>query len=164
MGPKEVGVLYVKHDRILEVWPNIVAPGWGDDVDPDPVGARKFESLGQRDDAALTAVGTTAEFHHAIGAERVEARVRQLANALKAGLSELGLELVTPVDPDLSGGVCIVRLPEHRRQEVVDRLYREHGIAGAPTGGLRLCPHVYNTLEHVERAVKGVAALRRHFA
>jgi selenocysteine lyase/cysteine desulfurase len=33
------------------------------------------------------------------------------------------------------------------------KLYEEHG------GGLRLCPHVYNTQEHVERAVRGVTAL-----
>ena len=32
-------------------------------------------------------------------------------------------------------------------------------FAGAATGGLRLCPHVYNTREHVERAVRGVRAL-----
>ena len=48
--------------------------------------------------------------------------------------------------------------------ELMDRLYREHGIAGAPTGGLRLCPHVYNTMEHVERAVRGVAGLRNLIA
>ncbi|MYG81519.1 MAG: aminotransferase class V-fold PLP-dependent enzyme, partial [Gemmatimonadetes bacterium] len=52
-GPKEAGVLYVKEDRIGEIWPNIVAPGWGNDADPDVRGARKFESLGQRDDACL---------------------------------------------------------------------------------------------------------------
>ena len=53
MGPKEVGILWVREDRIQSLWPSVVAPGWGDDADPDPVGARKFESLGQRDDAAL---------------------------------------------------------------------------------------------------------------
>jgi selenocysteine lyase/cysteine desulfurase len=38
-------------------------------------------------------------------------------------------------------------------------LYDEFGIAGAPTGGLRLCPHIYNTLEHIERAVKGIKSI-----
>jgi selenocysteine lyase/cysteine desulfurase len=66
---------------------------------------------------------------------------------------------VTPLDPELAGGVCILRVPSKSRN-VVDRLYAEHGIAGAGTGGLRLCPHVYNTMEHVERAIAGVVALR----
>ena len=159
MGPKEVGVLYVKESNLSRIWPNIVAPGWGNDVDPDPRGARKFESLGQRDDACLAAVGTTVDFHNAIGAARVEARMIELATALKDGLADAGLSLVTPRPVELSGGVCIGEVESSERQEVVNRLYEEHGIAGASTGGLRLCPHVYNTMEHIERAVAGVTAI-----
>jgi len=159
MGPKEAGLLYVKASNIERIWPNIVAPGWGDDVDPDPKGARKFESLGQRDDACLASVGTTVDFHNAIGAARVEARITELASALKSGLANAGLELKTPVSSDLSGGVVILNAPAGKGGEIKNRLYTEHGIAGAATGGLRLCPHVYNTMEHVERAVKGVKAI-----
>ena len=159
MGPKEAGVLYVKEDRIGEIWPNIVAPGWGNDADPDVTGARKFESLGQRDDACLAAVGTGAAFHAAIGSSEVESRVAHLATALKEGLAGLGMTLVTPMDAGLSGGVCIIEVPGDRRA-ALDRLYAEHGIAGAGTGGMRLCPHVYNTMEHVDRAVEGAKALR----
>ena len=50
-GPKEAGILYVRADKIAGIWPNTVAPGWGDDATPDVLGARKFESLGQRDAA-----------------------------------------------------------------------------------------------------------------
>ncbi|MDE2803967.1 MAG: aminotransferase class V-fold PLP-dependent enzyme [Gemmatimonadota bacterium] len=159
MGPKEAGVLYVKEPRIPEIWPNIVAPGWGNDADPDVKGARKFESMGQRDDACLAAVGTTAEFHAAIGGRETEARISELATTLKQGLAELGMTLVTPMEPELSGGVCIIEVPGDRGA-ALRRLYEEHGIAGAGTGGLRLCPHVYNTREHVARAVAGVKALR----
>ncbi len=159
MGPKEAGLLYVKESNIPRIWPNVVAPGWGDDVDPDPTGARKFESLGQRDDACLAAIGTTVDFHNAVGAAQVEARLMELATALKTGLVDAGLMLVTPEDPKLSGGVCILEVDRGKSREVKDRLYDEHGIAGAPTGGLRLCPHVYNTMEHVERAVQGMKAI-----
>ena len=62
-GPKECGVLVVRTPSIPGLWPSEVAPGWGGDADPDPSGARKFESMGQRDDACLAAMGTTAEFH-----------------------------------------------------------------------------------------------------
>ena len=159
LGPKEAGVLYVNEERISGIWPNVVAPGWGDDVEPDVEGARKFESLGQRDDACLAAVGTTVDFHNAIGASRVQARVIELATMLKSGLADLGMTLVTPAAPELSAGVCIIEVPREKRRETMNRLYEEHGIAVAPTGGLRLCPHVYNTKEHVERALKGVQAI-----
>ena len=147
-------LLYVREDRIEEIWPNIVAPGWGTDAEPDVRGARKFESLGQRDDACLAAVATAAAFHEAIGAAEVEARVSALATVLKEGMAALGMTLVTPLDPGLSGGVCIMEAPGDRGA-ALDGLYEAHGIAGAGTGGLRLCPHVYNTMAHVERAVEG---------
>ena len=147
-------------DNITRIWPNIVAPGWGDDADPDPRGARKFESLGQRDDACLAAVGTTVDFHGAIGAARIEARMMELATALKRRLASAGHRLVTPMDDRA------LRWRLHRRGRLassdaprVNRLYDEHGIAAASTGGLRICPHTYNTMEHVERAVAGVKAL-----
>lgn len=159
-GPKEAGILYVRAERVPEIWPNVVAPGWGSQVQPEPKGARKFESFGQRDDACLAAVGTAIDFHDLIGRDRVEARVMELATALKRGLRSAGFPLVTPMEPALSGGVCTIELPAKTRVKVVDALYQEHGIAGSTSGGLRLCPHVYNTMEHVERAVRGVAALK----
>lgn len=159
-GPKEAGLLYVKEERIPEIWPNTVAPGWGDDATPDVKGARKFESLGQRDDACLTAVATAADFHQAIGPARVEARVLELATALKDRLVEIGAKLLTPRRPELSGGVCIIEVADEHRQRLLDTLYHDWGIAGATVGGLRLCPHIYNTMEHVERAARGVKAMR----
>ena len=48
--------------------------------------------------------------------------------------------------------------------QVLDELYQNWRIAGAATGGLRLCPHVYNTMEHIDRAVHAVAAMRHLLA
>ncbi|MEQ9005280.1 MAG: aminotransferase class V-fold PLP-dependent enzyme [Pseudomonadales bacterium] len=163
MGPREVGLLYVRESAIPRIWPGVVAPGWGDDADPDPVGARKFESLGQRDDAALAGMAVAAAVHDALNAAdrgAVEAYVRGLMGRLLAGVGEAGLTPVTPRDESARAGVCVVEVASDRRAEVFERLYREHGIAGATTGGLRLCPHVYNTPEHVDRAVAALRALR----
>lgn len=159
VGPKEAGVLYVRKDRISQIWPNTVAPGWGKDAEPDVQGALKFESLGQRDDACLASIATAADLHERIGSSRI-ARIRLLAGRLRSGLAELGAKLVTPEDPRFNAGICIIEVPLKRRQLLVDRLYQEYGIAGATTGGLRLSPHFYNTMEHIERALKGVRAMR----
>jgi selenocysteine lyase/cysteine desulfurase len=159
MGPKEVGLLYVNERNIDRIWPNVVAPGWGNDVDTDLAGARKFESLGQRDDAALAGTGIAAAQHNLIGAEKTEQRVVDLSQRLKSGITELGLELVTPMQPELSLGVCIIRVTGGRGGAISNRLYTEHGIAGAPTGGLRLSPTIYNSREHVDRAIAGIKDL-----
>ena len=159
-GPREVGLLYIKKERIGEIWPRIVAPGWGTTAETVLKGARKFENFGQRDDSRLTAIATTAEFHGTLGPAAVEARVYQLAGALKEGLKDAGAKLVTPMDSKVSGGVCIVEVPKENRAKVNAEMYHTHGIACSTTGGLRLCPHLYNTMEHVDRAIAGVRTLR----
>ena len=163
-GPKEVGLLYVKRERIPRIWANIVAPGWGDDAEPDVKGARKFESFGQRDDAALSAIATTADFHNMVQPARVEARMLELAAALKGGLRQAGAKLVTPEKQALSAGVCIIEVPAGNRQKLLNAMYDDHGIAGSTAGGLRLCPHIYNTMDHVKRAIEGVKSQRRLLA
>jgi isopenicillin-N epimerase len=159
MGPKEVGLLYVREEHIPDIWPSIVAPGWGDSADTRLEGARKLESFGQRDDAALAALGVTAGIHDAISPARIEQRTVELAQRLKQGMRDIGLELVTPMDPALSFGVCIARAPTGRAGEISRRLYAEAGIAGAATGGVRLCPAIYNTRAHVDRAIDGLRRL-----
>jgi selenocysteine lyase/cysteine desulfurase len=165
LGPREVGLLYVRKDRVRDIWPNTVAPGWGIDAEPDVVGARKFESLGQRDDASLAAIRTAADFQAMIGPEKVEARVLELATALKDRVKAMGLHVTTPMDPRISGGVCIVRAADPKKlQQAYETLDKKFGIAGAATGGLRLCPHIYNTMEHIQRAAEGIKSVRHLLA
>ena len=163
-GPKEVGLLYVRRERVGDIWPSIVAPGWGSTAETELQGARKFESMGQRDDAALSALGDTAKFHHSIGPARVEARVRDLASLLKRSIADIGARLVTPVGDQFSAGVCIMEVASERRQLLFDAMYHDAGIAGSTSGGFRLCPHIYNTGEHVERAVRGIEKHRSLWA
>ena len=159
-----MGLLYVRRERIRDIWPNTVAPGWGAEAETELAGARKFESMGQRDDAAISAMRQAAEFHASIGTDRVEQRVRELSSLLKQSLTSIGATLVTPLDEALSAGVCIMHVESKKRQVFFDAMYVKFGIAGSTSGGFRLCPHVYNTREHIERAVEGVKSLRPMWA
>jgi selenocysteine lyase/cysteine desulfurase len=159
MGPKEVGLLYVKADKVSRIWPGVVAAGWGNGPETRLTGARKFESLGQRDDAALAALGLTARIHSAIGPARIEQRIVELSQYLKQSVVATGLLLVTPLDEALSFGIVIVQAPTGQGGTLSNRLYDEYGIAAAGTGGLRLSPGIYNTTAHVDRAVAGIRAL-----
>jgi len=162
-GPKEAGLLYVRREWHEALWPTHVGVGWSG---ARGGGAQKFEVLGQRDDAAVAAVATTVDFHELIGVAQIDARVRQLAGALRDGLTERipDVRFHTPADPALSGGVVIFALPGvEDYRTAFGRLYEEHGIAGASAGGgfdgVRLCPHIYNTMAQVERAVDAVVAV-----
>lgn len=157
-GPKEAGVLYLRRDRLDDVSPHTVAFGWSEELARGGRGARKFETLGQRDDACLASLAPAVQFHLDIGSARIQTRVRELATALKKGLREAGVPLVTPMSETLTGGVSTVAIAAERRRELVFELDKL-GVAGSPAGGLRLCPHIYNTMEHIERTVGSVATL-----
>jgi selenocysteine lyase/cysteine desulfurase len=162
MGPKETGVLFVRGDRIPEIWPGVVGVGWGNAAETSAVGARKFETLGQRNDATIAALIPAIDFAEEIGIEVIGARIAELASLLKDGIREIpGAQVVTPAAPELGGGVVVTRFPERDVRALVEALYRDHRISGAATGGLRLCPHVYTTRADVERAVEAVARLAR---
>ncbi len=160
MGPKEVGILYVRNGRAPEIWPNTIGYTGEIKVELDLQNALKFETLGQRDDAAIAALGDTADIHTQIGPERIEARIKEHASRLKQGLKELGATLVTPEDPAMSGGVVVIEVPKQNQKTVVDTMYTKFGIAASSSGGLRLCPHIYNTQAHISRALDGVASMR----
>lgn len=164
MGPKEAGVLFVRRERLDELWPAVVGVGF----DADGPASRRLGTLGQRDDATVSAMVPTVEFHERIGAARIEGRIRDLARGLIAGIRERvpGATFHTPLEPGMRLGVVVFDLPGLSDPAAgFQELYREHGIAGAPRGrggpfpGIRLCPHVYNTMADVERAAEAVAAL-----
>ena len=160
MGPKEAGVLYVRAERAQAIWPSIVGNGWGDSAETSLRGARRFETLGQRNDATIAGLDAALDFHETIGAAAIETRVLALAAALKEHLGRIhGARLITPVAPERSGGVVIARFGERDHRALYQKLYADHGVAGAATGGLRLCPHIYNTLDDVAHAAQAVRKL-----
>ncbi len=162
-GPKEVGVLYVRKERIAGLWPTIVGVGYPGVTEK---GAQKFETLGQRDDSRVAAMGRAVEFHNKIGKDRIEARIRFLAAALKSKLKERipGIKFRTPLLPEFSGGVVVFQIPGIDLDNALDTLYHKHNIGcavfGGESGGIRFCPHIYNTVEEIDKAVEAAARLR----
>jgi isopenicillin-N epimerase len=159
-GPKEVGILYVRKKRVGELWPLMVGDGWEEEVKGN---ARKFEAQGQRDDARVAGLGKTIEFHNAIGKERIEARIRALATAMKDEVQKKisVAKLVTPIEPELSGGIVVLSVPGIERMDsgtVLETLYQKYNIScNVLPLGIRMSPHIYNTMKEVEWVV---AALR----
>ncbi len=168
MGPKEAGIFYVKADRVKDYWALIVGSGWGAGVTCENPGARKFECMGQRNDATLAAVGKAADFHMLIGEARIEARIRELATALKRGIAEIpGARLYTPMKPELSLGVVQFDFGSGvDLAKVYTQLYEKYGVAGAggggPNGSIRLCPHIYNSMRDVEKVVAALHSLAKN--
>jgi selenocysteine lyase/cysteine desulfurase len=150
----------VRKERIADLWPTIVGVGYPGVLDK---GAQKFETLGQRDESRIAAMGKTVEFHKMIGKDRIETRIRFLAAALKMKLKERipGIKFRTPLTPELSGGVVVFHIAGIDLSKALDILYHKHNIGcavfGGDSGGIRFCPHIYNTAEEIDKAVDAVA-------
>lgn len=110
----------------------------------------------------LAAMGRTVEFLEIIGNANIDARVRLLANTLKEGVRTRvpGAQLLTPIDPALSGGVVLFTVRGMDMERAFERLYERHGIGCALMGEtIRFCPHIYNPMDDVHRVVEAVQSL-----
>jgi len=158
MGPLENGILYVKKESSNQLWPNIISAGWKEGsltVD------EKYCMLGQRNEATLSGILETVNFHQTIGKKNIENRVVQLNGYLKKQIAAKlpHITFITPLANELSAGVTIINLPGKKPAEVSQKLYEMHGIAAAPTGGIRLSPHIYNTMADMDKLVKALESL-----
>jgi selenocysteine lyase/cysteine desulfurase len=160
MGPREVGILYVRQPHIERLWPNCVSVPWGNAAEPSVAGARKFEAFGQRDDAAIAALGDAIGFHESLTPAGIERRAAALGQRLRDSLQELGVPFVSPLSPEFTSNVVILAATPENATALVGKLLREAGIIVAAVGGLRMTPHVYNTDEHIDRVVDAIAKNR----
>jgi selenocysteine lyase/cysteine desulfurase len=161
-GPKETGLLYVNREVHDLLHPTVVS------LYPGAVGiSRKLEGMGQRDEAALAALGEAVKFQLAIGPTAIERRARQLAAVLLEGLGRhQGVTLWSHPDPARSGPVVTFRPGALNPSRLAETLYHRERIAcavraGDDRPGIRFSPHLYNTLSEVERVV---ATVRRYLA
>lgn len=164
MGPREVGLLYVRERHIDSIWPNVVSVPWGSSRDDAPKGARKFDALGQRDDAAVASLSDAAGFHEAMTPAGVEARSAMITNRLRAGLADLDVPFVSTMNPAFASSVVILRAPRENAVKLVSNVFDEAAVQCAPVGGLRMSPHVYNNEDHVDRVIAAVKKNRGLFA
>jgi selenocysteine lyase/cysteine desulfurase len=157
MGPFENGIIYVNRDFFNKIWPNIIGAGWKESTTVDG----NLCVLGQRNEPSPAALPEAIAFHQTIGADRIQKRIVQLNSYLKKKIQETIAKatFVTPLAPELSAGIVIINLSGKENHEVSDKLYHSFGIAAAPAGGIRLSPHIYNTLKDIDYVVKSLATI-----
>lgn len=158
-GPKECGVLFVHRDVHERIWPSVIG------VYAGAVGiSQKLEGMGQRDDARLVAFAESLRFREAIGRSVIDERVRQLSQFLIMELRRInGVHVYTDPAPDRSANLVVFRPGTVDPRRFSAALAEQEGVvatmrAGQDRPGLRVSPHIYNTMAEMERVV---AATRR---
>ncbi len=155
-APIGSGMLWIKKEKIAKIWPLTCnsKPNSGD--------IRKFETLGTRSFPIEQGIGEAINFHNAIGNKRKEERVRYLKNYWAEKVQHLpGIKLHTSLKPTFSCGICGVSIAGMTPQEVESTLFAQYKIHTSPTvyeniSCVRITPHVYTTLNDLDKLVKGL--------
>ena len=151
LAPHGTGFLYVRRDKIGDLWPLQAAP---DKMDTD---IRKFEEIGTHPAANYLAIADALTFHEGIGGERKTARLRYLKDYWATRLLQNDrIRLHTSLDPRFSCCLANVELIGVDPVALAEHLWARHQIIVTPIlhdefQGLRVTPNLYTTLDELDR-------------
>jgi selenocysteine lyase/cysteine desulfurase len=150
-APIGTGFLYVKRDRIKDIWPLMAATERQSD------NIRKFEEIGTHPAANRNAIAEALVFHHSIGGDRKAARLRYLRARWTDRLRKYPqVRLLTSDDPAQSCGIGVFEVDGIASNKIASRLYEKWRIVTTVIGceneynGMRITPNVYTTLQDID--------------
>jgi selenocysteine lyase/cysteine desulfurase len=150
-APHGTGLLYVRRDKIADLWPMMAAPEGMDD------NIRKFEEIGKHPAANYIAIAEALTFHQGIGAERKDERLRYLTRYWAERLLKHNrVRLHTSLKPGMSCAIGTVQVEGVETGALAKHLWDRNRIIVVPIKhpefeGLRVTPSVYTTLEELDR-------------
>ena len=161
LTPKGCGFLYIRRDRLPEVWATIVSGQWDNYHD----GAYRFMQIGSGNLSLLKGYEAAIDFHQRIGPEKVERRIMALADRLRAGLAAIPeVTIHSPSHPQLLSATTVWSLRGYRAGELMDALWDRARIRCRAMGdpwGVRQGCHIYNSPEEVDRTLATARDLAR---
>lgn len=151
-APHGTGLLYVRRNKIPDLWPMMAAPEkMAGDI-------RKFEEIGTHPAANYLGTGDALTFHQAIGAKRKEARLVFLRDAWISRLQAASdrVRLNTSQKPGLAAGIANFQVEGLDTTALNEWLWNEHRIISVAINhpeftGLRISPSVFTTMEELDR-------------
>lgn len=155
-APFGSGMLYVKKDKIKNLYPLLAAP------DPESADIRKFENLGTRSFAIEQGIGVAIDFHHMIGSERKDLRLHYLKNYWAERVLDLpNVHLRTPLSKDWSGAIGLLAIDGKKPGDVSSFLHNSYKIHSVSIEweniqGVRLTPNVYTTTRDLDTLVRAI--------
>jgi len=160
-APFGSGLMYIKKDKIKNIWPLLSYPA--DTQKEDDI--RKFENLGTRSFASEMAIGTAVDFHNTIGSKRKEDRIRFLKNYwTEKVVKNPKVKLHTSTSAKHSCAIALFSIDGWKPEEVEAKLladYKIHVITihWDNVHGVRVTPNVYTTTRDLDRFVKAVGEI-----
>jgi selenocysteine lyase/cysteine desulfurase len=161
-APHGTGLLYVRRDKIRDLWPLMAA----DEVLDDDI--RKFEEIGTHPAANELYVGEALTFNQTIGFQRKAARMVYLRDYWADPLlTHDRVRLHTSRKPGYACGIATVQIEGVNSGELTSHLWRKHKIIVTPIvheqfEGIRVSPSVYTIPPELDLFVEAMEDVVRN--
>jgi selenocysteine lyase/cysteine desulfurase len=159
--PLGVGILYVKKEKIKQIWPLFGEYGFKEDE------IRKLNHTGTFSVASDIAINHAIDYNNAMGIKRKEERLRFLQNYWTSRIKEIkNIQLNTPTDPQRSCGIANVGIKDLKPSELAKILLQKYkiwtvAIDTSNVHGVRITPHVYTTTNELDKFVKALKEIAK---
>ena len=156
--PLGAGLLWVRKDRIAELWPL-----YGDHHADDDI--EKLNHRGTHPVQTDLAIHDAIAFHRQLGAAKKEARLRHLQRYWTDAVRDVPrIELFTPRDPARSCAIATVGIAGMAPKDLAAALFDRHriytvAIDGAGVRGVRVTPHVFTLTSELDALVQALKQL-----
>ena len=161
-APHGTGMLYVRKEKIADLWP-LQAPG---ECGKDDI--RKFEEIGTHPAANYLAIGDALTFHQGIGSKNKEERLFYLRDRwAKRLIKHNRIKLHTSLKPGKGCAIATVQIKGIDTVDVSKHLWKKYrifvvAIKHPEFEGCRVTPHVYTTIEEIDRFSDAMEAILKH--
>ncbi len=158
-APIGSGMLYIKKDKIKNLWPLVC----NDKPESDDI--RKFETLGTRSFPIEQAIGEAINFHNAIGAERKQKRIHYLKNYWASTVQKIPkVKIHTSLNPAFSCAICGVSIDGMSVSELDSQLFNKYkihtvGIVWENINCVRVTPHVYTRKKDLDKLIVAIETM-----
>lgn len=155
-APFGTGFMYIKKEKIKNVWALLSAPV------PDADNIGKFEAIGTRSFAAEMAIGNALDFQWMVGMKRKEERLRFLKNYwCRTAVKIPKFKLYTSLKDNYSCAIATFNIEGWEAGDVANQLFEKKkihtsGINHEQVHGVRVTPHVYTSLRDLDRLLEGI--------
>ncbi len=150
-APIGTGMLYVKKEKIKDIWPLMAAPK---DMDEN---IRKFEEIGTHPAALHNAIADAVTFCNGIGLERKAARLRYIHHRWIDRLKQYSnVKFLQNIDDERNWcGLVLFNIDGMDGGKIGEYLLSKHRIITTPITyadikGVRITPNVYTTLSEID--------------
>ena len=158
-APAGTGFLYIKPDKIKDVWNTVASYRWDDHKDE----GFRFTQRGTGSFPSLKGLDAALDFHNEIGPDKVFARIKELGLRLRTGLRAIKkVKIFSPEDEAMCAGITLYNIQGMTGAQLQEEYWKQGRMrprSQGPEFGVRHSTNIFNSEKEIDRAIEIVKGL-----